>query len=134
MKAGLILRVVWVVGGRTGDAAGPQALKADARAGPPTLYGQYVRVPEGVALPHVLPVQGLGAAPSAVPRGGVARDHLQWRSVMADGRFFAQHAEERFHVPLRFCAGPGARAGRAWRSVEPGDLHDRRAVLAWLPS
>ena len=82
LKAGLILRVVWVVGGPTGDAAGPQALKADARAGPPTLYGQYMRVPEGVALPHVLPVQGLGAAPSAVPRGGVARDHLQWRSVM----------------------------------------------------
>ena len=80
MKAGLILRVVWVVGGRTGDAAGPQALKADgdARVRPPTLYGQYVRVPEGVALPHVLPVQGLGAAPSAVPRGGVARDHVQW--------------------------------------------------------
>ena len=78
LKAGLILRVVWVVGGRccgpTSTKTSTQGRRTTHASEPPTLYGQYVRVPEGVALPHVLPVQGLGAAPSAVPRGGVARD------------------------------------------------------------
>ena len=35
---------------------------------------------------------------------------------------------------LRFCVGPVARADRLLRSAEPGDLHDRRAVLPGLPS
>ena len=74
---------------------------------PPTLYGQYVRVPEGVALPHVLPVQGLGAAPSAVPRGGVARDAPTSRkSIRSSGdQTLGKLLEEDLHrIPSAYCA------------------------------
>ena len=65
LKAGLILRVVWVVGG---DAAGPQALKADAprtRRNPPHCTGSTCASPRALRCRTYCPYRAL--APLPVP-------------------------------------------------------------------